>query len=148
MSTKRSQSAVIKLDKLETDELAHDEVPVSNVVSIQAQKSGGRSYELCDADEESDDDPAHISIQNKKPKFPTKALGSLEEVAQTIAASVQVAPEMVAGILIAFLSAILQAFFNVSIRSSGDPVPPVRTMSLRRQIRPCLTFVLTDSKRH
>ncbi len=72
---------------------------------------------------EVDEIPVGRAISVKKPEFPTKALKSLGDVVMLMATSVQVAPAMVVGVLIAFLSAILQAFFNVSLYASGEGKP-------------------------
>jgi Protein of unknown function (DUF3987) len=67
--------------------------------------------------------PIGRAISLKKPEFPTEALNSLKDVVILTATSVQVAPAMVVGVLIAFLSAVLQAFFNVSLYPSGEGKP-------------------------
>lgn len=59
----------------------------------------------------------------KKRPFPNAALGTMANVTQIMAESVQVDPAMVGGGLIAFLSAILQPFFNVSLYASDSGKP-------------------------
>lgn len=149
MSAKKIAKVTTELDGLEIDLPAANDADRSNVVSIQsrkeshivaqetgkkkvgAAKSGGapdtqkgaNAAEFSEAMKVTAIAAACRLLGTQKLPFPTAALGSMAHVAQVMTGSLQVVPAMVAGGLIAFFSAILQPFFNVSLRASGDGMP-------------------------
>lgn len=149
MSAKKIAKMTTEPEGLEVDLPAAKDVERSNVVSIQpqreghgvAQETGNKKAALAKSgvapDTQQESNAAKLDGAMKvtaiaaaccllganKLDFPTQALGSMSNVLLRVAESQQVVPSMVAGVQLAFLSAILQPFFNVSLRASGDGMP-------------------------
>lgn len=137
MSAKKIAKVTTEPDGLEVDLPAANDAERSNVVSIKSRKKvevaksgtfpdtqkGADSAELSDVMKVKATAATCRLLAPQKLPFPTAALGTMTNVSQIMTESLQVAPAMVGGGLIAFLSAILQPFFNVSLGASDEGKP-------------------------